>query len=273
MPRDWVRSADTFESKFAAVPGWFLPQDQQLFRWFLDEQARRGITGDLAELGVYLGKSAIVIGGYLRSNEIFTVIDLFEAPAPDDDNQTENVDTYSGLTQKLFEDNYLRFHEQLPVVVKGLSSEVLQHAAAGTHRFVHVDASHLYDNVRKDIASARSLLHENGVVVFDDIRWEHTPGVAAAVWAAVDTGGLRPIVISEGKLYGTWGDTEVWQKSLLAWLPSSGSAYEVQQVAGAPLIRVWQPRVAKGGVARATVRSLLPRSVRSHIHRFRLGHA
>jgi hypothetical protein len=102
----------------AAIPGWFFPQDQKLFRWFLKEQDRRQITGDLAELGVYMGKSAVVVGEYLRPGETFTVIDLFESLASDSDNQTENVKFYSGLTQHAFEANYLRFHERLPVVVK-----------------------------------------------------------------------------------------------------------------------------------------------------------
>jgi hypothetical protein len=114
------------------------------------------------------------------------------------------------LTQHAFEANYLRFHERLPVVVKAPSSEIQNHAAAGAHRFVHVDASHLYNHVRTDVASARELLHESGVVAFDDVQARHAPGVAAVVRAAVENGGLRPIVISHGELYGTWGSAETW---------------------------------------------------------------
>ena len=237
-------------------PAGFFRQDQKLFRWFLTEQDRRQITGDLAELGVYMGKSAVVVGEYLRPGETFTVIDLFESLASDSDNQTENVKHYSGLTQHAFEANYLRFHKRLPVVVKPPSSEILNHAAAGAHRFVHVDASHLYEHVRADVASARALLQESGVVAFDDVQARHAPGVAAAVWAAVEKDGLRPIVISQGKLYGTWGSAETWQDDLLTWLPSSGLEHEVQQVAGGPLIRVWQPAVA--GVARSAAKIVLP---------------
>jgi predicted O-methyltransferase YrrM len=254
------------DTKPTAIPGWFFPQDQMLFRWFLGEQDRRQITGDLAELGAYMGKSAVVMGEYLRPGETFTVIDLFESPASDSDNHVENVDTYIDLTQHVFEANYLRFHDRLPVVVKGPSSTILSHAAADAHRFVHVDASHLYKYVQIDLASARALLHENGVVVFDDIQSSHTPGVAAAVWAAINDDGLRPIVISQGKLYGTWGSVETWQDHLLTWLPTSGLAHEVQQVAGGALIRVWQPTLA--GVAR-TAWSLVPPTVRSHLSQYR----
>jgi hypothetical protein len=250
------------EVDVTAIPGWFLRQDQILFRWFLEEQNLRQITGDLAEFGVYLGKSAIVVGAYLRPGETFTVIDLFESPSHDSANQTENVNTYSSLTQRAFEANYLRFHERLPVVIRGPSSEILNHSAVGRHRFVHADASHLYEHVRTDVASARALLHEHGLVVFDDIQSDHTPGVAAAVWAAVDNNGLRPIVKSQGKLYGTWGAAESWQNELLTWLPVSGLEHEVQEVAGGPLIRVWQS--AASGVARRVWRTLAPRGVREY---------
>jgi hypothetical protein len=264
-----LRGTANDKSSLTTIPGWFLPQDQKLFRWVLGEQDRRHIMGDLVELGVYMGKSAIVIGEYLRPGETFTIIDLFESPASDNENCIENANTYVDLTQEAFEANYLRFHERLPIVVKAPSSEILDHASKGAHRFVHVDASHLYEQVRTDVASARVLLHESGVVAFDDIQSHHTPGVAAAVWSAVHNGGLRPIAISQRKLYGTWGNPVPWQQALLSWLPSSGLSYEVQQVAGAPLIRVWQPTVVRPGVARALARSLLPPVVRSHVRQYR----
>lgn len=269
MSRNLLCGRAKDKSDVSSIPGWFQPQDQKLFRWFLGEQKRRPIVGDLAELGVYMGKSAIVIGEYLRPGETFTVIDLFESPAFDDDNSVENANTYADLTQRVFEANYLRFHVELPTVVKAPSSEILDHASAGAHRFVHVDASHLYEHVQTDVASARVLLHESGVVAFDDIQSHHTPGVAAAVWSAVHNGGLRPIAISQPKLYGTWGDPAPWQQALLSWLPSSGLGYEVQQVAGAPLVRVWQPVMARRSVARALARSVLPPVVRSHIRQYR----
>jgi hypothetical protein len=229
------------------------------------------MIGDLAELGAYMGKSAIVIGEYVRPDETFVVIDLFESPARNIANVAENVRTYPGLTQRAFEANYLAAHDRLPVVVKAPSSEILHHAAADSHRFVHVDASHLYDHVRTDIDSARALLQPSGVVVFDDIQSAHTPGVAAAVWAAVDNGGLHPIVISQGKLYGTWENAETWRPELLEWLqlPSVGLRHEVQQVAGSPLIRVWQP--PETSLAHAAWRSLVPRGVRSYRENRRLA--
>jgi predicted O-methyltransferase YrrM len=223
------------------VPGWLGPSDRRLMEWFLAEQVASGRRGDLAELGVYFGKSAIVIGAWRQDGETFTIVDTFDEEPADPANAAENEQQYAGLTQQAFERSYLRFHDRLPAIVRGESQTVVDHAAAGAHRFVHIDASHHYDQVRADIAATRTLLAPDGVVVFDDIRSVHTPGVAAAVWEEVVTGGLKPIVISERKLYATYADPGPWVERLTAWLPSSPFRHEIQQVLGRPLVRVWAP--------------------------------
>lgn len=221
-----------------SVPGWFHEPDVLLFRWFLEEQLRQRVVGNLAELGAYQGKSAVVMGEYLREDETFTVVDLFEDAGSSDENRSENRTHYAGLTQRSFESHYRRFHTRMPITVKGPTSDVLDHAATDTHRFVHVDASHLYEHVRADITSARQLLGDGGIAVFDDYRATHTPGTAAAVWEAVVSDGLEPIVVSANKLYGTWGDPEPWLDRLVEWVPTTPLELDVQQVRGRRLIRV-----------------------------------
>ena len=72
------------------VPGWFPVADHRLFCWLLEHQQEQEISGDVLEVGVYLGRSAIVLGRHLRAGETFTVCDLFESEAPDSD-----LDPYS----------------------------------------------------------------------------------------------------------------------------------------------------------------------------------
>lgn len=69
----------TLPGELKDVPGWFPPLDQVLFTWFLEKQQ---LAGDLLELGVYMGKSAILLGHHLRPGEAFTVCDLFGGEAP-----------------------------------------------------------------------------------------------------------------------------------------------------------------------------------------------
>ncbi|MFD4736676.1 class I SAM-dependent methyltransferase [Streptomyces virginiae] len=222
------------------VKGWFSAYDQVLFDWFLTRQnSSEGQPGDLLELGAFMGKSAIFLGRYLRPGEEFTVCDLFDSPATDDFNVAENRSSYPTLTRRGFETNYLAFHEALPTLIQAPTSVVADRVKPTSCRFVHVDASHLYEHVATDIASSRLVATPDAVVVFDDYRSEHCPGVAAAVWSAVVTGDLHPICVSGSKLYATWGDPEPHQAALLAWLEGRSDLWHgVDVIDGRPLVRI-----------------------------------
>jgi predicted O-methyltransferase YrrM len=229
-----------------AVPGWFERIDVAAFRLLLAETAARGAGGDLAELGVYQGKSAVLIGSYLQPGETFTVVDLFGADAQDTANIREN-EQYRDLTRTQFETAYKALHVELPVVVQALSSAITDHASHGTHRFVHIDASHLYEHVVQDLAAAATLLKPDGVVVIDDYRTEHAPGVAAAAWQAVG-GGLHPFLLTPKKMYATWEAPEPWKNAVDNWL-SAGNDYlhEQQSIGGNEVTRVWShgPKITR----------------------------
>lgn len=222
------------------VEGWFFAADVFLFDWLLAHQRAQGIAGDLLELGVYKGKSAILIGFHAADGQRFTVCDLFDAgEAPDDSTATEMRVYYPTLTRQVFEANYLRFHRRLPTVIQSPSSAITAHVPERSCRFVHIDASHLYHHVRADIAAARQLLTEDGIVCLDDYRSPHTPGVAAATWEAVLTTGLKPVVLTENKLYGTWGSPDDIRDTLAAHLTTHPTLWGVMEdVAGHTLLRV-----------------------------------
>lgn len=221
------------------IPGWFPLLDQVLFDWLLNRQKSTGVRGDLLEVGVYMGKSAIFLGRYLQEGERYTVCDLFEGDAPDDANRAESTKSYAALTRQAFEANYLSFHDELPRVVQGPSSLVTDEVERGSCRFAHIDGSHLYEHVHGDIGAARDALLPDGIVALDDFRSEHTPGVSVAVWEAVLNRGLRPICLTTQKLYGTWGDPEPVQQELLAMAQGrSDCGVSVQHAAGHCLVRL-----------------------------------
>nr|WP_188303048.1 class I SAM-dependent methyltransferase [Streptomyces sp. CBMA123] len=223
------------------VPGWFWDHDRHAFEWFLGRQAEQGVTGDLMEMGAYLGRSAIVIGEHLRPGETFTVCDLFDSDAPDDENSTEmNVSYRKTLTRSAFEANYLAFHDELPDIIQAPTSALAGgRVPAGAYRFIHIDASHLYEHVVGDLQVARVALRDQGVVVLDDYRSQHTPGVAAATWEAVFNHGLRPIMLTECKFYGTWGDPEPFQRELLDRVDlAAGCHLSTETLNGRQLLRM-----------------------------------
>ncbi|MGI5352744.1 class I SAM-dependent methyltransferase [Streptomyces sp. CA-250714] len=226
---------------FDEVPGWFYRTDLILFDWFLSRQRDLELRGDLLEMGAYMGKSAVLMGAYLDTpGERFTVCDLFDSDAaPDEANGREMRHSYSTLTRRAFEANYLSFHDELPRILQAPTTVVPGEVEDGSCRFVHVDASHLYEHVHGDIAAARDVLAPDGLVVLDDYRSDHTPGVACATWQAVLESGLRPVCVSSNKFYGTWGDARPWQDALHAELRARGKCWlQWQEVAGQRLLLV-----------------------------------
>jgi predicted O-methyltransferase YrrM len=193
-------------TSYKDIRGWFTRTDYRMFRGLLESQADSA-PGDLVEIGAFLGKSAVVIGEHLRDGERFVVIDLFGDlsllgdSALDEANRAENEKSYRRLTRDRFEANYRAIHGDLPVVVQAPSDRIMEHVEPGTVRFVHVDASHLYEPVAEDCRSVKKMLRPGGVVAFDDWRNAKCPGVAAAIWESVATDGLVPFAVSRNKLY------------------------------------------------------------------------
>jgi hypothetical protein len=174
------------------------------------------------------------------------------------------------VSQAAFETHYLRFHRELPVVVRGFSQEVVDHATHGSHRFVHIDASHLYDHVVADIEAARVLMRPDGIVAFDDFREAHTPGVAAAAWGAVATLGLHPVLVTEAKLYATWAADATWHPRVLDWARRTGMwDVEVQSIAGCPVVRLASRAGDPDSRLRRAARAGLPPVVHTGLRRLR----
>ena len=209
----------TVVKTFYDIPGWFRWLDMIAFRTVLEAQVDSP-AGVLVELGTYQGKSAVVIGDHVRPGDRFVALDLFGGTELLDDsaasaaNRRETEHSYRSLTRRQFEQNYLCLHDELPEVIQAESSRILDHVEPGTVRFLHVDASHLYDQVHLDASNAKTLLRPGGLVVFDDYRSLHTPGVSAAVWQAVIEDGLIPVALTPAKLYGVYDDPEPYLTAL-----------------------------------------------------------
>ena len=147
--------------------------------------------------------------------------------------------SYATLTRRAFEANYLAFHAELPTVVQAPTSVIASRLTADSCRFIHIDASHLYEHVYGDIEAARKLAGPDAIVAFDDFRAEHCPGVAAAVWGAVATMELKLICITGTKAYGTWGDARAGAGRTAGVAGDATDLWHgVEEVAGAPLIRI-----------------------------------
>src|SRR5947209_392963 len=99
-----TRQVTRYVRQMDRIPGWFERVDAMLFVALGEAQASREVSGHLLEIGVYYGKSAILLG-YLRAPEDDLVVcDLFEDDGEvTDDNRREMQATYSALSRSGFE--------------------------------------------------------------------------------------------------------------------------------------------------------------------------
>lgn len=200
-------SLERYLSELTSVEGWLDLLDAEFLRAVSDAQARLlpAARLDIVEIGVYKGRSAVLLGFLLRPGERLIACDTFRAAdGLSAENATWNRRFYPDLARADFERSYLRYHARLPLIVAAPSASLPAVLVPGSCRLVHVDGGHDYETVRQDALIARGLLAAGGVVVFDDYCKPHLPGTALAVWEQVLRGGLVPMVLTDAKMYATW---------------------------------------------------------------------
>lgn len=249
-----------------AIDGWFDHVDYVLFNAILAAQ-QESTVGDIVEVGPYFGRCSAVLGGWLREGETLKVVDLFGIPATELENAAEVAwNAYGSLSLAGFVKNYSGFHESLPEITHGESVELLQALGAASVRFAHIDGSHAYPNVVRDLQSTIPALTADGVIVIDDFRTEHAPGVAAAAWWLVASGQLVPFALSPQKLYASTSDRPDMSEFIIEASEANGYQVTLHSVTpGQQLIPRVSGRPSKSASpdrAKGTRAALLRRSAR-----------
>lgn len=188
------------------IPGWLSRTDLDLFTVVDDVQRSRRVTGDVLEIGVFHGKTAIPLRWLLADGERLVVCDLFDSVPSVPANLDESGTWYAGLSRDDFERHWRRFHRSPPVVVECDSRELLDHLRPGTFRLIHVDGAHVQEVVEQDVRTALELAVTGAVIVVDDYRTDGLPGVAAAFWPRVEDGSLVPVLFTKSKVWAVRGD-------------------------------------------------------------------
>jgi hypothetical protein len=181
-----------------AVQGWFDPETAEVLAAVLSEQARSGVEGDVAEIGVHHGKSFLMLANAAREGEQAIALDVF-------DDQEKNLDK-SGLgDRKQFEANVARWASDVDVTIVQSSSLEVEPANAaavfGNVRFFSVDGGHTAAITAHDLRLAEACVTQDGVVALDDILNAHWTGVVSGLAAYVGDGGtLHPFALTPNKL-------------------------------------------------------------------------
>ena len=158
--------------------------------------------GVVAEVGVADGEFSEFLLQVLEPS-LFVAIDIFTM------HHTPNVvwkgKPYSALLDNMTHADFYRkrlsaWNGQV-VIEAGLSHEMLGKQPDQSFDLIYIDASHLYDDVRRDSLAALPKLKDSGVIVFNDyIMYDHnteTPyGVVQAVNELIVENDLRVVGFS-----------------------------------------------------------------------------
>lgn len=156
------------------IPGWFTYDDAAHFSLILSMQSGLGIPGDILEIGSFHGRSTALLARYLADGETLMVCDPFDsgevyvANPPSEKQLRRNV----GLINPDMNERSLQ-------VMPMFSSE-LAIPEGQEFRFVHVDGSHVYQDVLKDLRLVSKFTCRGGVIAIDDYNHPDWPGVSEA---------------------------------------------------------------------------------------------
>jgi hypothetical protein len=182
---------------FGSIAGWFSPDACLIFMAYNQLLAEAGLSGDVLEIGVHHGLSAIGIAALRGEGRRFVAVDLF------DELQAHNVSA-SGLGNRArFRQNMARFYDDLGFLTDiATPSDALDAADLGsTFTFCHIDGGHSAKEAYADLALSTAITTPGGLIALDDYFNPAFPGVGeAAITFNLDhPGALQPIAIGFNK--------------------------------------------------------------------------
>lgn len=151
------------------IEGWFFPLDQIAFYELIAMQDSLNIGGDFAEVGVYKGKSLVLLSLLKSETQRLLGFDLF-------------AEDHQSITEQ----NLVSFGSSSNVILnKGLTSDIssrdLQALFPNPLRFLHIDAGHEYHEVLEQLELFTPFMSDQGVIAMDDYQDREFPGIEAAV--------------------------------------------------------------------------------------------
>ncbi len=162
-------------------------------------QSKSSLSGAVAEIGVYFGRSFYLMAMLLNRHEKALAIDLFnigESPGQD----SEQLKYFLATGERMG----IRLDRDMIVAgdAKHLSAaDVL--ARTGRVRFFSIDGGHELDDVLHDSTIAANTIADYGVICFDDFCNPEWPEVTLAIYEFLKTSAhdLVPFLVSQKKLF------------------------------------------------------------------------
>jgi hypothetical protein len=181
------------------IDGWMYQTTALAMMELLWVQEEAGFAGNVAEIGVHHGCSALALVAAVRPGEALIAIDLF-------DRQDLNIDDSGKGSLAAFQQhlNYLFPQARVQTIAK---SSLDIRGAEKDHglvdlRFFSVDGGHTKGLTLNDLEIADASLAPHGVAVLDDVFNANWPGVASGLFAFVARRpDLAPFAIFPNKAF------------------------------------------------------------------------
>lgn len=177
------------------VEGWFFPIDMLLFALLNEWQQTVSVQGNIAEIGVYKGKSLVLLALLAREGETIYAMDLFEGdllPA------TKNA--VSRFVPNKKQEQILYFKEDSA----NYTLDYLRENFPEPLRFLHIDAGHEHHEVLHTLTLLSPLVADAGVIMMDDYQDREFPGVGSAVLEFCygdNRSNFVPFLVGANKMY------------------------------------------------------------------------
>lgn len=170
-------------------------------------QERHGIDGNLAEIGIFRGKSLLALVAGARESETIHAIDVFDDTPAEQTGPTDYDATAYGRGNK--EEFLANVHEFFPsariaTLVRN-STELRGHESEfGLERLrlLSIDGGHTRSVTLNDLQIADACLGDAGICCLDDVFNVHWTGVASGLFMFLELRpNLVPVVMFPNKLF------------------------------------------------------------------------
>ena len=173
------------------VEGWFYPIDIIVMYGILND-IQKEISGDVCEIGVAYGKSAITISNFKKTNDNFYLYDIFP--------EEVYAKCLSNI-KKFGTDNNLIWRLEDTTQLNHKDGKLFENPI----RFLHIDGCHEHSAVLGDLQFFSQYMLDQGVIVLDDFNDYEYPGVNSAAvefsLAKYNVKNWRVFAIGDNKAY------------------------------------------------------------------------
>jgi hypothetical protein len=181
------------------IEGWMYQTTALAMMELIWLQEEAGLVGNIAEIGVHHGCSALALIAAARPDETMIAIDLFDRQDLNlDDSGAGSLAAFQAHLQYLFPAAQVRTIAKSSVEIRGAEKE---HGLAGL-RFFSIDGGHTRALTHNDLEIADTSLAPHGIAVLDDAFNATWPGVVSGLFVFLGSGpDLVPFAILPNKLF------------------------------------------------------------------------